>query len=166
MRTIHLIFNPHLDPVWLRPWQAGLDESLATRRSAALPGLMRAAGQGRDVMMRPQKHEKALPARIFRWRGVEHGPEVTTFRIADCYGISWPNLDLVGWRLTQLPEGIEDTMCFVGVGDQGVHDFRFRFTAGLSASDGQLEQVAVQMQRPPALAETTRGMPPFPIRIP
>src|SRR5687768_8383005 len=34
MRTVHLIFNAHLDPVWLWPWQAGLDEALATCRSA------------------------------------------------------------------------------------------------------------------------------------
>jgi alpha-mannosidase len=32
--TIHLIFNAHIDPVWLWPWQAGLDEILATCRSA------------------------------------------------------------------------------------------------------------------------------------
>ena len=31
---VHLIFNAHLDPVWLWPWQAGLDEALATCRSA------------------------------------------------------------------------------------------------------------------------------------
>ncbi|MGI4789474.1 MAG: glycoside hydrolase family 38 C-terminal domain-containing protein [Janthinobacterium lividum] len=31
---VHLIFNAHLDPVWLWPWQAGMDEALATCRSA------------------------------------------------------------------------------------------------------------------------------------
>jgi len=31
---VHLIFNAHLDPVWLWPWQAGVDEALATCRSA------------------------------------------------------------------------------------------------------------------------------------
>ena len=34
MKTVHLIFNAHLDPIWLWPWQAGLDEALATCRSA------------------------------------------------------------------------------------------------------------------------------------
>jgi hypothetical protein len=34
MTTIHMIFNAHIDPVWLWPWQAGLDEVLATCRSA------------------------------------------------------------------------------------------------------------------------------------
>ncbi len=32
--TVHLIFNAHLDPVWLWPWTAGLDAALATCRSA------------------------------------------------------------------------------------------------------------------------------------
>jgi alpha-mannosidase len=34
MRTIHIIPNAHIDPVWLWPWQAGLDAVLATCRSA------------------------------------------------------------------------------------------------------------------------------------
>src|SRR3546814_17436631 len=32
--TVHLIFNAHIDPVWLWPWQSGMDEALATCRSA------------------------------------------------------------------------------------------------------------------------------------
>lgn len=32
--TIHAIFSAHLDPVWMWPWTAGLDEALATCRSA------------------------------------------------------------------------------------------------------------------------------------
>lgn len=34
MITIHLVFNAHIDPVWLWPWQSGLDALLATCRSA------------------------------------------------------------------------------------------------------------------------------------
>jgi alpha-mannosidase len=34
MKTIHIIPNAHIDPVWLWPWQAGLDAALATCRSA------------------------------------------------------------------------------------------------------------------------------------
>lgn len=30
MRTVHIIFNAHLDPVWLWPWTAGVDEALNT----------------------------------------------------------------------------------------------------------------------------------------
>jgi len=32
--TVHLILNAHLDPIWLWPWQAGLDAAIATCRSA------------------------------------------------------------------------------------------------------------------------------------
>src|SRR3954464_273247 len=32
--TIHIILQAHLDPIWLWPWQAGLDALLATCRSA------------------------------------------------------------------------------------------------------------------------------------
>lgn len=34
MITVHLIFNAHIDPIWLWPWQSGLDTLLATCRSA------------------------------------------------------------------------------------------------------------------------------------
>ena len=33
--VVHMIGNAHIDPVWLWPWQAGVDEALATFRSAA-----------------------------------------------------------------------------------------------------------------------------------
>src|SRR5210317_363316 len=32
--VVHLIANAHLDPIWLWNWQAGVDEALATFRSA------------------------------------------------------------------------------------------------------------------------------------
>lgn len=35
MTTVHMIANAHLDPVWLWPWAEGVDEALATFRSAA-----------------------------------------------------------------------------------------------------------------------------------
>ncbi len=34
MITVHLILNAHIDPVWLWPWAAGVDETIATCRSA------------------------------------------------------------------------------------------------------------------------------------
>ena len=214
MKTVHLVFNAHLDPVWLWPWQAALDEALGTCRSAcdrldahpdvvftrgeawvyrqieqidpalfarirehvqagrweivggwwiqpdcnqpshwglerqielgkryflesfgqfpriaynvnlfghtaALPSLMRAAGQDRYVMMRPQEYEHALPSRLFRWRGYEGEPEVVVFRIAGGYQVRHINVGHVEYSLTELPEGVEHTMCFVGAGDHG-----------------------------------------------
>ncbi|HEY0868425.1 MAG TPA: glycoside hydrolase family 38 C-terminal domain-containing protein [Fimbriimonas sp.] len=212
--TVHLVFNAHLDPVWLWPWQYGLDEALATCRSACdrldanpelvftrgeawvyhqvervdpelfgrirehvensrweivggwwiqpdcnapsgwamdwqaelgreyfesrfgrfpriaynvdsfghsafLPGLLRRHGQDRYVMMRPQEHEMELPARIFRWRGCEDGPEVVVFRIARAYTVREITEEHVLASTEGLPEGVAHTMCFVGVGDHG-----------------------------------------------
>ncbi len=215
MKTVHLISNSHIDPVWLWPWQAGLDSALNTCRTACdfldkyptltftqgeawifqqieavdpelfarirghvatgrwdivgwwiqpdcnapsgfgferqialglnyfrsklgfapkvaynvdsfghaatLPGYMRAAGQEFYVMMRPQEHEMTLPARCFRWRGFEGGPEVTVFRIAGgyCAGAGWWDGGHVQRALADLPDGVDDTMCFIGVGDHG-----------------------------------------------
>lgn len=215
MRTIHLVFNAHLDPVWLWPWSAGLDEIVNTcetacailernpdviftrgeawvyemieklhpslfRRirklvkagrweviggwyvqpdcnlpggfalekqialgreyfertfghfpkiaynvdsfghGAALPELIAAAGQTHYVMMRPMQDEKDLPSRLFRWRGRDGGKEIVTYRISECYctpcGIT---LDHIAGSLAALPEGVTDTMCFLGVGDHG-----------------------------------------------
>lgn len=89
--------------------------------TAALPGLIQAAGQSSYVMMRPQEHEKTLPARMFRWRGFEGSPEVTTFRIAGGYGTFDETIHLphVERSTSDLPEGIRHTMCFYGVGDHG-----------------------------------------------
>ncbi|CCW35572.1 alpha-mannosidase [Chthonomonas calidirosea] len=213
-RIIHLVFNAHIDPVWLWPWQAGLDEVLATLRSACeqleahpdliftqgeawafyqveqidpklferirlyvqegrweiaggwwiqpdcnlpsiwglekqivlgrryleekfgffprvaynidsfghaatLPRLLRKFGQDCYVMMRPQEHEMPLPARLFRWRGFEGDPEITVFRIARAYTTRDITLEHVKAALSELPDGIEHTMCFVGLGDHG-----------------------------------------------
>ncbi len=214
MTTIHIVLHAHLDPIWLWSWQAGVDEALATCRSACdrldhnpdaiytqgeawvyqqveehdralfrrlrrhvqagrwaltggwwmqpdcnapsaigfrrqiacgkeyflerfgvfpevafnpdsfghaatLPEFMTEAGQKYYIMMRPQEHELALSARLFRWRGFADGPEVTTFRIAGSYNA--PRLTEAHLRAacTALPEGITHTLCFAGVGDHG-----------------------------------------------
>ncbi len=87
--------------------------------AATLPGYMREAGQKYYVMMRPQEHELELPARLFRWRGFEDGPEVVTFRIAGGYCTGDISVSHIRNSLGELPPGIEHTMCFVGLGDHG-----------------------------------------------
>ena len=215
MRTIHIIFNAHIDPVWLWPWTAGVDEALNTcytmcntldrhpdiiftrgeawvyeqvrlhdpalfkrikahiragrwsvvggwwiqpdcnlpgaenmakqieigrdwfkqhlglfpkigynvdsfGHTAALPDILSAHGQQNYVMMRPMAHETKLPANIFRWRGRPGGKIVNTFRISYGYAtIRPPNLEWVESSLTPLPNGVNHTMCFLGVGDHG-----------------------------------------------
>lgn len=213
-KTVHIIFHAHLDPIWLWNWQAGVDEALATTRSAcarleahpelrysqgeawvyrqvelldpelfarvrafvregrweiiggwwtqpdcnfpdeagmrhqieagrayfreafgqfpdigfnpdsfghqaSLPGLLREYGQSHYVFMRPGPHEMALPARVFRWRGHEGGPEVTAFRIHASYCPKELTADFLRGCCSDLPEGVRDTACFCGVGDHG-----------------------------------------------
>ncbi len=87
--------------------------------AASLPEILRDAGQDRYVMLRPQEHELALPARLFRWRGHPGGREVVTFRIAGGYATGPLTTEHVRRALTDLPPGVKHTMCFVGLGDHG-----------------------------------------------
>ena len=85
-----------------------------------LPRFLREAGLDSYVFMRPQEHEHALPARLFRWRSPD-GREVVAFRIARAYGTGG-GADLerhVERALSDLPPGARHTMCFYGVGDHG-----------------------------------------------
>jgi alpha-mannosidase len=89
-----------------------------------LPRLMREFGQTHYVMMRPQEHEMKLPARLFRWRGERGGPAVTTFRIAGGYNHGQRDGEIVKkeWfekAVSELPPGVDETMCFLGFGDHG-----------------------------------------------
>ena len=88
--------------------------------AATLPGLMHRFGQDRYVMMRPQPAEMELPASLFRWRGYEGGPEIVTFRIMKQYNLG-SELSETHLReaIESLPEGIQDSMLFVGFGDHG-----------------------------------------------
>jgi alpha-mannosidase len=213
--TVHMIGQAHLDPVWLWPWQAGMDEALATCRSAcslldefpefvfsmgeawryqqverlapalftriqqhvkagrweivggwliqpdcnlpsdfafqkqislgkeyfldrfgffpevaynvdsfghsaALPGLIAAAGQKYYVVGRPQEAAMPMESHLFRWRGYAEGPEVTAFRIADGYlSVKAPTESHIRAAAEKLPPGITHTMCFYGIGDHG-----------------------------------------------
>jgi alpha-mannosidase len=88
--------------------------------TATLPRILHAAGQRYYVMMRPQEHEHPLPARLFRWSTAPGEPAITTFRIAGAY-CTPENVseDHVRNAASELPPGLEHTMCFVGVGDHG-----------------------------------------------
>lgn len=214
--NVHIICNAHLDPVWYWPWQAGLDEIIATCRTmcnlldknedviftaneawryseiedidpdlfirikrlvesgrwaltggwwlqpdcnfpsgegmrqqislgkeffldrfgefpevgynvdsfghaATLPTIMHESGQRYYVMMRPMADEMDLPARLFRWKETPDSPEILTFRIANAYCTNGevPDLSHIHASITDLPEGVNDTMCYLGVGDHG-----------------------------------------------
>ncbi|MDB6128401.1 MAG: Alpha-mannosidase, partial [Verrucomicrobia bacterium] len=88
--------------------------------TAALPDVLAAHGQNDYVFMRPMAHETKLPANVFRWRGRPGGKVVNAFRISSGYATIFPpNLEWVESSLAPLPNGVNDTMCFLGVGDHG-----------------------------------------------
>ena len=213
MKTVHIILNAHLDPVWLWSWRDGLDEVLNTSRyicglldqnpdaiftrgeawiyeqilkldpglferikshvaagrwsivggwyiqpdcnqpsgfamekqialgkeffckyfgrfpkagynvdsfghSAGLPDYMAAAGQSYYVYTRPNSVEMKQPGRLFRWKGKHAGREVIAFR-PPTYNNSAPEEAHIREALSELPDGIDHTMCFMGIGDHG-----------------------------------------------
>ncbi len=82
-------------------------------------------------MMRPQEHEKSLPASLFDWEGVD-GTRLTTYRIHGAYQTGLPahaepsvaaEENLIGSRAAELLKAAGDAgapgMFFVGVGDHG-----------------------------------------------
>lgn len=88
---------------------------------AYLPRFLNQAGIDSYVFMRPMKEEKKLPANLFRWQSPD-GHEVTAFRIADGYLTLEEAVDItehIEKSLADMPQGIEHTMCFFGVGDHG-----------------------------------------------
>lgn len=68
MITLHVVFHAHLDPIWMWPWTSGLDEALATARSAcdrldAHPDLFYTQGEAWSFAMIEQA-DPALFARV------------------------------------------------------------------------------------------------------
>ena len=89
--------------------------------SATIPNIVRAHKQNSYVFLRPMPHEKVLPARLFRWRSYRNTKCITAFRIADTYAstIYQTHQERVENSLADLPNGINHTMCFIGVGYHG-----------------------------------------------
>ncbi len=88
---------------------------------AYLPRFMAEAGIDSYVFMRPAANEKQLPANLFRWQSPD-GHEVKAFRISDGYLTLEEAADISGHiekSLENMPNGVEHTMCFFGVGDHG-----------------------------------------------
>lgn len=87
---------------------------------AYLPRILREMGQTYYVMMRPEKHEKTLPACLFRWQSPDNH-EVLTWRIPFCY--LKKDIHVLDRTLQQLisqrKTGTDNLMCFYGVGDHG-----------------------------------------------
>jgi alpha-mannosidase len=83
-----------------------------------LPQILKLQGLDSYVFMRPQRHEKKLPADLFWWESPD-GSSVLTFRIP----ISYNDDERVETRLINIirnfPEPTKTLMGFYGVGDHG-----------------------------------------------
>jgi alpha-mannosidase len=86
--------------------------------TGTLPQILKLQGLEDYVFMRPQSHEKTLPADLFWWEGPD-GSRVLTYRIPYSYNDPGCVEDRVRKTLTDLREPVNDLMVFYGVGDHG-----------------------------------------------
>jgi len=83
-----------------------------------LPQILKLQGMHAYVFMRPQAHEKKLPADLFWWEGAD-GSRVLTYRIPFSYGIDDRMQEEVSHFITELKEPTKELMVFYGAGDHG-----------------------------------------------
>ena len=83
-----------------------------------LPQILKLQGLHAYVFMRPQAHEKKLPADLFWWEGAD-GSRVLTYRIPFSYGIDEHMQEEVSHFITELKEPTQELMVFYGAGDHG-----------------------------------------------
>jgi len=86
--------------------------------AGTLPQILRLQGMENYVFMRPQPHEKTLPADLFWWRGPDESA-VLTYRIP----ISYHDEERADKRLKAIianfHEPVHELMAFYGMGDHG-----------------------------------------------
>ena len=83
-----------------------------------LPQILKLQGLHGYVFMRPQAHEKKLPADLFWWEGAD-GTRVLTYRIPYSYGFSENLHDRLRDFILNLQEPTKSLMVFYGAGDHG-----------------------------------------------
>jgi alpha-mannosidase len=83
-----------------------------------LPQILKLQGLHGYVFMRPQAHEKKLPADLFWWEGAD-GTRILTYRIPYSYGLSEHLDDRLRDFILNLKEPTKSLMVFYGGGDHG-----------------------------------------------
>lgn len=83
-----------------------------------LPQILKLSGMENYVFMRPGPHEKGLPARNFVWES-DDGSRVNAFRLPYSYGTFGNLKDHIKSCMTEFDPGVEELMCFYGVGNHG-----------------------------------------------
>ena len=87
--------------------------------NGSLPQILKLSGMDAYVFMRPMKHERELPANIFRWRSAD-GSRVDAFRIPVAYCTWQPDLrERMEACVQELPKDSSVGMGFYGVGNHG-----------------------------------------------
>jgi alpha-mannosidase len=87
--------------------------------AGTLPQILRGCGFDAYVFMRPGPHEKELPANVFWWQAPD-GSRIPTFRIAEAYTTrTVDQADHIDAALAAMPDELNETMCFFGVGNHG-----------------------------------------------
>ncbi len=87
--------------------------------AATIPDMLAPLGYRGYVFSRPDRHQIALPAQTFRWRG-PGGAELIGFRIEPAYLTHTPDLyDQIMAAVESADPSLGHTMCFYGVGNHG-----------------------------------------------
>lgn len=84
--------------------------------NGSLPMILNQSRMKNYVFMRPMAHEKALPARLFRWESAD-GSGVSTYRIPLHYNIDENKFEEFS-KIANIEES-SDQMAFYGVGNHG-----------------------------------------------
>jgi len=85
---------------------------------ATLPQIYKLEGMDNYVMMRPEQHEKKLPADLFWWEGPD-GTRLLTYRIPFSYVDRAPVEGRLRRMIGELREPVRTLMAYYGVGDHG-----------------------------------------------
>ncbi len=87
--------------------------------AGTLPQIFKLQGMENYVFMRPQPHEKSLPADIFLWEGPD-GTQILNYRIPISYNDTGPVKNRIKQIIAQFKnQPVKSFMSFYGAGDHG-----------------------------------------------